>query len=262
MARLLRIILPVVVVFALMLGLSAAGYLSTPRLYLGRAAHKMFGFVGTAASTAVHLPRALLTLRRLDSQNQNLAEQTTRLTLENTRLREELEAERQTAKEGAVKFEQAPGVRIGARVIGRQPDPVIQYLRLDKGEKDGVKTGMAVTAEGALLAKITEAAPGESLALVITSHLSVVQVRHEPSRTAAITRGGASGLELSSVPSDVKLLPGERVVTSGLDGVILPGLLVGTIEAVTSDQASFLQTAKLSQPILAKNLELVEVVGR
>ena len=262
MARLIKIILPLIAVFALMLGLSLVGWLSYPRLYLGRAAHALFGFVGPAASATVRLPRALSALKHLDSQNQELSGQVTRLTLENTRLREELELERQTTKEGAVKFEQTPSRRIGARVIGREPDPVIQYLRLDKGEKDGVKTGMAVTSNGALLAKITDVLPSESRALVITSHLSVVQVRHEPSRTAAIARGGTGGLELSSMPSDVKLLEGERVVTSGLDGVILPGLLVGTIETVTSDQASFLQSAKLNQPILAKNLELVEVVGR
>lgn len=209
-----------------------------------------------------HIPTVLVSLRSLQADRDHLADDVLRLSVENTDLREQLEVVKAEAREDGVQYDPAVKTKIGARVIGRDPDATSQYIQLDRGSRNGVKIGMAVTDNNVLLARITDVSASVSKALVISSHLSVVEARHEPSRTTAIVRGGLGGLLLDDMPIDVKLSPGERIVTSGLDGMLPPGLLIGTIDQITSEKASFLQTAKLKQPLENQTLEDVVILGR
>lgn len=256
--------LSIILVLILSLGFVAqySGVLARLRSATSQATRKTGQAAAGAVTTTFHLPSAIKSLRRLEAERADLADQVVQLTVENADLHQQLLIKQAEQTENAVQYTEPIKKQIGAHVIGREPELVVQYLRLDQGANQGVQNGMAVTSNGILIGRINQTFPSESTAIVITSYLSVIQVRHESSRTTAIARGGLDGLHIESIPLDVKLNKGDRIVTSGLDGVLPPGLVVGTIDEVLSDESSFLQSAKISQPIQARRLEFVDIVGR
>ncbi len=196
-------------------------------------------------------------LSKLETENKNLKEEVARLLVENSALTNRQKDLELLADEAKVSGVDAVSDKLFANVVGREPESFIQYLRLDKGKKDGLSDGLAVTYKGVLIGRIAGTLETESRALVISAHGSVAQVRHENSRTTAIAKGGIDGLKIKNYPKESPLEPGDRIVTSGLDGKMPAGLLVGTVDKITSGENDFFKEATLRQPILESNVEAV-----
>ncbi len=257
-----RLGLFILIIFLVGLGLAALGVVGRLRRGSGQVTRLTVSLLRPLIAWPAGVPHALLELHSLQAERDQLATELVRLSVENTALKEKNVTMAAQAAAASVQFSDPVVFRLGARVVGREPDPLIQELKLDRGSADGIKVGQAVLTAGVIVARIRDVLPHESTALVLGSHLSVLQVRHETSRQTALVRGDVAGLELQSFPLETTLNSGDRIVTSGLDGIVPGGILVGTVDRVLSNQSSFLQTAKLNQAISARQVELVEVVGR
>jgi|GEM_PF-2363235 len=197
------------------------------------------------------LRKSFLRLRELkeaEKENSLLKQRLVELMRENASLRMKNEELDTLLKDSYVSPEEATRVRIFARVIGREPATFLREILLDKGSKDGVEVGQAVTVDGILIAKIEEVQKESARALFINSYLAITQVRHNQSRLLATARGGVGGLSVSNFPKDASLAEGDLFVTSGLDSKIPAGLIVGTVKKVFDNKASFFKGAILDQP--------------
>jgi rod shape-determining protein MreC len=89
-----------------------------------------------------------------------------------------------------------------------------------------------VAPQGAVGRVIVVAEPYAKLQL-LTDRLSSVGAMIERTRRQGIARGDGEGLlSLDSVPLQSEVLPGDRVVTAGIDGVFPPGIPIGVVLSV------------------------------
>jgi len=113
-------------------------------------------------------------------------------------------------------------------------------LRIPDGYGDEDWLRRPVTTVDGLLGRVIST-EGEYLrVLLVTDHGSSVGAMVERTRRQGIARGaGAGGLALMFVPEQVDVLPGDRVVTAGIDGLFPRGIPVGAVTTVESNGELF-----------------------
>ncbi|HPS77155.1 MAG TPA: rod shape-determining protein MreC [Thermoanaerobaculaceae bacterium] len=146
-----------------------------------------------------------------------------------------LTAELAALRQGSQLLARFPSVSEGAvlaRVVSR--DVVLTHsLLLDRGRADGVALDAAVLAGDGLLGRVDR----------VSDHGARVQLLTHPAAAAAVRIVGLTiegllvgGTEpaITQLPPYTQVEPGTAVVSSGSEGIYLPGLLVGTtLEAST-----------------------------
>jgi rod shape-determining protein MreC len=125
------------------------------------------------------------------------------------------------------------------RVIGDPAGGYVESLMLSAGTKAGIEKGQpAVTAlgkagtidGGALVGRVIQAGTDSARLLLITDVNSRIPVLLEQSHIHAILGGDDSDRpQLLFMPADASVTVGERLVTSGNDRLLPPGIAVGIV---------------------------------
>jgi len=127
---------------------------------------------------------------------------------------------------------------LAARVIAGNPTPGILTVLIDKGRADGVARDMAVIGVDGIVGRVLgEPAEREArVQLLVGSSAAAAAVLERSGAGGLATGQGATGgdlwMRLEYVPNLVDVQPGERVFTSGRDGIYPPGFPIGTVEDV------------------------------
>lgn len=123
---------------------------------------------------------------------------------------------------------------ISARVVGDLGGAFVRSVLVDAGSRDGARKGQAaITGEG-LAGRVFEVGHRASRLLLLTDINSRIPVVIERTRDRAVVAGNNSEqLQLLYLDPDVEAEVGDRLVTSGHGGAIVPGLPVGTVAAVS-----------------------------
>ncbi len=149
------------------------------------------------------------------------------LAQENAHLRALLDLKRSAAHE-----------LIAVRVIGENNDPFSQRVEIDKGTRDGIRAGWPVLDERGLVGQITRAYPFSSEVSLITDRAEVVPVQDLRSGLRLLLYGTGSGVELRYLSQGVDVKPGDRLETSGMDGVYPAGVPVAWVRRVVRHASS------------------------
>ena len=162
-----------------------------------------------------------------------------RLAAENEELRESLEVSSSMAYE-----------TVNARVISRAPDQWLESFTIDKGEKDGVEEGMAVSTSEGLIGTVTRVNGKSSFIEMISTNASQnnmsVEVRHNDEAVYGNIRNFDTEkdvLVVENIKSQVKLEEGDEVYTSGLTGAFPEGIVIGKVVEVENDEYGLSQNA-------------------
>jgi rod shape-determining protein MreC len=148
----------------------------------------------------------------------------------------ELEAENRSLRSLVNAAAEIPGQHIVARVIADPGGSFVHSLLLNAGRRNGVKPGLAVVNAEGLVGRITEVGDRSSRVLLVTDLNSRIPVRLAQTRDRAILAGDNSDEpRLIYLPTGTSVAPGERIVTSGHDGVLPAGLAVGVVSSVSQD---------------------------
>jgi rod shape-determining protein MreC len=146
-----------------------------------------------------------------------------RLALENASLRQLLNLDAGVA----------PPTAVSARVIADAGGPFVHTVLVNAGADQGVVKGMAAVNERGLVGRVIDVGRQSARVLLLTDLNSRVPVMVEPSRDQAILAGDNSREpRLTFLPLSPRMAIGQRVVTSGRDGVLPPGLAVGIVSAI------------------------------
>ncbi len=130
---------------------------------------------------------------------------------------------------------------LAARVIAGNPSPGSLTVTIDRGTDDGVTADMAVIgAKGVVGRVIDPVARRAATVQLLTDRLAAVAVKFERSGAGGVVVGGESGpaFRVDYVPTLANVEAGERVLTSGQDGIYPQGFLVGTVDRVTSNSGA------------------------
>jgi rod shape-determining protein MreC len=157
--------------------------------------------------------------------------------------------------------EETPLSMIGAEVIGQDPSSWFKSVTVDKGEKDGVKKGMAVICSVGIIGQILKTAPDYATVLLITDYNSAVDSIVQRTRAKAIVEGkGENRCQLKYLLRTDEVAVGDAVVTSGLGGNFPKGLMVGEVKKVDKKGHGVFQYAELAPSVDMTKLEEVFVI--
>lgn len=118
-------------------------------------------------------------------------------------------------------------------------DPFSRKVIVDKGLNDGIKPGQIAVDEVGVIGQVTRVHPYMSEVTLITDKEQTVPVQVVRNGLRALAYGGGDGgtLDLRFMPANADIEDGDELVTSGLDGIYLPGLPVATVVAVERNAA-------------------------
>lgn len=173
-------------------------------------------------------------------ENKEMKDIITQLTEENTRLQaEEFELKRLRQ---LYELDQAYGQyeKVGARVIANDSSNWFQVFRIDKGSKDGIAVDMNVVAGGGLVGIVTDVGANYATVRSIIDDSSRVSSMAIQSGDGCIVAGDLTlfkegRLRITNILKDSDLKDGDKIVTSNISSVFLPGILVGYAADVTND---------------------------
>ncbi len=147
------------------------------------------------------------------------------LDMENTRLRALLDMRKRVQVSAQV-----------AEVIYSVRDPFSRRVVVDKGLTQGIEPGSPVVDDIGVIGQVTRVYPLNAEITLISDKDQALPVQIARTGVRAVMFGAGSGmLELRYLPTDIDLREGDRIVTSGLDGVFAPGLPVARVKSVDRD---------------------------
>jgi rod shape-determining protein MreC len=169
---------------------------------------------------------------------------------ENVRLKGEL---------GRVRADLAPR-SVAASVVTTQLTAQTRMCVLDGGTEAGIRADQAVVGWGGAVGRVVAADRGFAKVRLLTDPNSGVAGIVQRSRAAGMVLGRGDGsLEMLYVPKYADVVIGDRVVTSGLDGVFPRGFGVGRVTLV-SDVAGATKAIRLEPEVDFRSLEEVLVL--
>jgi rod shape-determining protein MreC len=167
----------------------------------------------------------LLRSQQLATANRLLRE--TQLDEENRRLRALLDMRERQPAEGRV-----------AEILFAARDPFSRRIIVDKGSQNGVEPGQAVIDELGVLGQVTRSFPLTSEVTLLTDKDQAIPVQVQRSGLRAVLFGaGAGAMELRFLAANADVQAGDILVTSGLDGIYLPGLPVARVQHIDRDNS-------------------------
>ena len=151
-----------------------------------------------------------------------------------------------------------------AAVIGSAADPNFRSLTIDKGREDGLLADMAVISPEGVVGRIIAPTARASKVQLIIDRSAAAGVMIERSRVQGIATGVGTeemefGIQLEYLPGTADVKVGDRVVTSGTDGIYPKGFLLGEIESVQRAPGAF-SGMRIRPAVNFSSLETVLVV--
>ncbi|GLB25847.1 hypothetical protein LXJ15735_20880 [Lacrimispora xylanolytica] len=206
-------------------------------------------------------------LHSAQKENKEMKDIITQLTEENTRLQsEELELNRLRKLYG---LDQQYGQyeKVGARVIANDSSNWFQVFRIDKGSKDGIAVNMNVMAGGGLVGIVTDVGANYATVRSIIDDSSRVSSMAMQSGDSCIVAGDLTlfkegRLRITNVLKDSDLKNGDKIVTSNISSVFLPGLLVGYAADITNDSNNVTKSGYLVPAAEFDSLQEVLVITK
>ncbi len=153
---------------------------------------------------------------------------------------------------------------VTAPLIGRSQGIWFSEFTVGAGRNQGVTEDMAVITGAGLVGRVSSVSANTCKVVSIIDATSDVSVMVERTRDYGFARGnleagGNDTLELYYLPTGSDLVPGDAIVTSGIDGVFPKGIPMGSVLEVSRASAEQEEKDALVQPAV-DFLRLEEVI--
>ena len=180
---------------------------------------KGFGNLTDTVKQHVNLYSNYNQLKEENDKLRNNISKTDFLELENTQLRKLIE-EQVTSSSNLV----------SARVMLDKQSPFLNSFIINTGSNKGIKNGMAVLDGKNFIGRIVDVNFFSSRVLLVSDLNSKIPVLIEPSAHHAILSGhGINKPTLEYLPKKHTIQNGDKVYTSGKEGIFSPGIPIGEV---------------------------------
>ena len=120
---------------------------------------------------------------------------------------------------------------VSARVIFDKQSPYLNSFVINTGNNKGIKNGMAVLDGENFIGRVVDVNFFSSRVLLVSDLNSKIPVITEPTGNHAILSGhGSKETTLEYLPENHEIKNGDKVYTSGQEGIFLPGIPIGKIK--------------------------------
>jgi rod shape-determining protein MreC len=199
-------------------------------------------------------------LRGYESENEKLRKRIQQLEVERNRL---LEAEVTNRRlQQLLDFRShLPSGSVTASIIANSASSFFKSCLLDKGSVDGVGKGMAVVTPLGAVGQVVAVTARTAKVLLLTDANSGIDVLVQRTRARGIVSGSLdNGTVMKYVKRSEDIQEGDRLVTSGLDGVFPKGIMVGTVIKVRKQSLGLFQVIEILPAVRLAGTEEVLIV--
>lgn len=221
-----------------------------------------FNYVGNLIDDFVEL-------RNVQEENDKLKtsiERVDAIETENIELRREIDA---LKKELNIDYVLTDYDYLNATVISRNIGYWYNTLTIDKGTNTGISEGMVVVNSTGLIGKIIKTTTFTSEVRLITTS----DTNNKISVSISNGNGKINGLinrydyennflEIEGISNTEEVKVGDYVYTSGLGGVFPSGILIGTVESITTDEYDLAKIINVKPSINSNDINYVSVLKR
>ncbi|MBS1227132.1 MAG: rod shape-determining protein MreC [Proteobacteria bacterium] len=195
---------------------------------LQQAAHAPADYLqnaGSYFSSISHFQDENSRLKRAQLNGAETLLRTRQLEAENERLRKLLDVKGRQQANGRV-----------AQILYAARDPFSRRVIVDKGQQDKIVAGQPVVDDAGVVGQVTRVFPFVSEITLITDKDQAVPVQIVRNGLRSVVFGLGNGqLELRFMPANADVQKGDLLVTSGLDGIFLPGFPVAKVVQIERD---------------------------
>ncbi|OIQ97687.1 cell shape-determining protein MreC [mine drainage metagenome] len=203
----------------------AVAVVTYPMQRLAYAPAEVAAGVADYFSSLAAAEKKITALRRQQLEDAKLLLRQNALEQENRRLRALLGMKERQTVSGQV-----------AEIIYAARDPFSRRVIIDKGTRAGIAAGQAVVDELGVIGQVTRVFPMLAEVTLITDKDQAVPVQVLRNGLRSVIFGDGNGsLELRFLSSSANIRVGDELVTSGLDGIYLPGLPVARVTRIDRD---------------------------
>ena len=200
-------------------------------------------------------------LRGLRSENEVLARDVAALQFQ---LQEQRAmAQRAHRLEQLLEFRQLLALpTMSARVIAADATPYFLTLTVDRGTEDGIRSDQAVLAPTGVVGRVVgQPAARAARVQLLTDRNAAAGALIERTRASGVVMGedDETSLRMEYVSNLETVWVGDRIVTSGIDGIYPKGFAIGTVTDVAPGVGLY-QTIRIAPAVEFSQLEDVLVV--
>ena len=128
---------------------------------------------------------------------------------------------------------ESPSNFASARIMLDKQSPYLNSFVINVGSNKGIKNGMAALDGKNFIGRIVDVNFFSSRVLLVSDLNSKIPILSEPSANHAILSGhGTSEPTLEYLPENHNIQDGDKIYTSGKEGIFAPGIPIGEAKIV------------------------------
>lgn len=149
-------------------------------------------------------------------------------------------------------------------VIAQNPQKLGSWVMIDKGTASGIEMGMpAITDGGILIGKTSEVLSGTTRIILLSDSESAVNAIDLETGAKGILKGEYGlGIIMDMISQSETLNAGDSIITSGLDGNMPRGLLVGKIQEIRMSEDKLFQQAIVMPAVKYSKLNVISIIKK
>jgi len=215
-----------------------------------------------AGNKTIDFFEIILTIRELNKENIELKKKNLELESEIS-LFKETEEENKALRQ-ALKFpEKELPIYDIAEVVGKEIQGEDDWILINKGKNNGVDINSPIVSEElALVGKVIQVDDNFSKVMLISHSQSTVAIKIENRKMEGLLQKekGSNLIFIDFVPKEENIQLKERIVTSGMDKIYLPGIYIGTVEKIDASQNQLFQKIIVQPAVNFEKLERVFIL--
>ncbi len=150
-----------------------------------------------------------------------------------------------------------------ARVVSNSISLQNNYITIHRGENQGVRKDMGVISANGIVGTVVNTSENFAVVMSLLHRQSSVSAKlKKTGEVGKVSWDGTStiSLTLTNIPKSAKVAKGDSIVTSGYSLRFPEGIMVGTVQEISSDKASNFYTMKIRPATNFYNVSNVFVV--
>ena len=243
----------------------SSSFLAPLRVGGGYALVPLQSGVNAVGASIYNYIRDFSSLKAAQEENEVLTARVSQLTEENTRLQAEVYELARLRELFGLDQEYMQYEKVAARIIARDSGNWFQVFRINKGSADGIMVDMNVMADGGLVGIVIDV--GANYATVRTiidddSNVSGMSLRSGDTCNVSgdLTLYEQGRIGLDHIKKDADIQDGDKIVTSNISDVFLPGILIGYASELSTDANNVTKSGYIIPAARFDNLQEVLVI--
>jgi rod shape-determining protein MreC len=152
-----------------------------------------------------------------------------------------------------------------AKVVGNSVSQSNNYLQLHRGSRQGVIPDLGVTdINNSVVGTVVDVSSDYSVVMSLLHRQSNISAKLKKSgETGSVIWDGLQPniVSLKDISKEVKVSPGDTIITSGFSDKFPYGLLIGTVKEIENDRTSNTYTIRVKTAANFYNLQYVYVIN-